>query len=118
MVIEYKEEKELEQRLQDEDLNAPRIKPADVDGMICDCKYFQDDTLVICVLTLPNGHKVVGTSRPVSDANFKLEVGKEVAFKNAREHIWELAGYDLRSKLQREVLIGDPPLADLSTQDA
>jgi hypothetical protein len=102
MATENKEEQEFDKRMDDMGLNAPRIRSLNIDEMIKSAKYFVDETFTICVLTLTNGHKVVGTSRPVSDANFRQQVGEEAAFKQAREKIWELAGYDLRNRLLAE----------------
>jgi hypothetical protein len=112
------EEQDLEQKLQDQGLNAPRLTPAIIDGLISDVKYFIDDTLVICVITMPNGHKVLGHSRPVSDANFRVSIGQEIAFKNAREEIWQFAGYDLRTQIAQGTAIGMPVDIDESSSDA
>ena len=38
-------------------------------------------------------------SCPVSDGNFIESVGESNAYKNAREQIWELAGYELRQRI-------------------
>lgn len=95
-----KDEAEFELEVQNRGLNAPRLTPEAIDAMIVGEKYFVDETFVICVLTLQNGHKVVGTSRPVSDANFREDLGRANARKKAREEIWELAGYGLRLQLQ------------------
>lgn len=98
-------EESFENEIQARGLTAPRLKPEDIDKLIVGDRYFVDDTLVICVLTLTNGHKVVGTSRPVSATNFDEELGREAARRKARDQIWELAGYELRTRLQREHVV-------------
>ena len=57
--------------------------------------------LTICVLVLENGFMVVGTSACASPENFREEIGKQLAFEDAREKIWQLEGYLLKEKLFR-----------------
>lgn len=54
--------------------------------------------LTVCVLTLRNGFLVNGTSACVSEANFDPQLGKQLAFNDAVEKIWELEGYLLRER--------------------
>jgi hypothetical protein len=48
---------------------------------------------------LKNGFHVVGESAAASPANFDMELGRKIARDNARNKIWALEGYLLRSKL-------------------
>ena len=66
---------------------APRITPSDID---------------VCCLTLQNGFNVTGESACASPANFNKQIGEKVAFDNAKQKIWPLAGYLLKQKLYEQ----------------
>lgn len=55
--------------------------------------------LTFCVLVLENGFTVTGESACASPANFDPVVGKTIAKQNATQKIWQLMGYELKSKL-------------------
>lgn len=97
------EEQELEQRLQEKGLNAPRLDPQHIDNCIQSAQYhvFPGTTLTVCCLELKNGFTVTGESAAASPENFNEEVGRDIAYKNAREKIWQLEGYLLREKLSQ-----------------
>ena len=91
----------IEQEIQNKGLNAPRLTPADIDASIVGENYhvFPGTTLTICMLTLRNGYHVTGESAAASPENFDAVIGKKIARDNARNKIWALEGYLLRSKL-------------------
>lgn len=95
------DEAAIESKLQAKGLNAPRLTPALIDHAIVDQAFhvFPGTTLTVCALTLRNGFMVTGESRPASDANFDEELGRKIAYAQAREKIWALEGYLLREKL-------------------
>jgi hypothetical protein len=100
---------------------APRITSAHIDSLIIDRLFFtayeasigQDVSpqerplvamqahglLTFCVLTLRNGFTVTGESACASPENFDAGIGRDIAFKNAREKVWLLEGYLLRERL-------------------
>jgi hypothetical protein len=94
-------EQALEQEIQDKGLNAPRLTPAHIDLKIRKSRYWQPEgtTLTVCAIELANGTQVIGESACVSYQNFDAEIGKKIAFNNAREKIWALEGYLLKEKL-------------------
>ena len=94
-------EKEIEQAIQDKGLNAPRLTPGDIDNAIVAEAYhvFPGTTVTVCCLTLRNGYNVVGDAAAVSAANFDEEIGRKVAFDEARDKIWALEGYLLKQKV-------------------
>ena len=113
-------EQSIEQDIQSKGLNAPRLTPEDIDKAIVDQYYFtaanaqwgadpntsaligmhkQLETLTFCVLILKNGFTVTGESACASPDNFDAEIGKKIAYQNAREKIWMLEGYLLKQKL-------------------
>ena len=118
-------EKQIEQEIQDKGLNAPRLTPQHIDSIIVDQYYFtaanaqwgadpnttaligmhkQLETLTFCVLILKNGFTVTGESACASPENFDAEIGKKIAYENARNKIWQLEGYLLKEKLYQAEL--------------
>lgn len=94
-------ENEIENEIQKKGLIAPRIKPEDIDAAIKAEQYyvFPGVTLTVCCLELQNGYTVTGESACASPENFNAELGRKIARDNARNKIWGLEGYRLRSDL-------------------
>lgn len=107
-------EQQIEQEIQDKGLNAPRLTPEHIDDRILVATYFTAadgstasgepyhdalSLLTFCVLVLKNGFTVTGESACASPENFDPEIGKKIAYQNAREKIWQLEGYLLKEKL-------------------
>lgn len=112
-------EQQIEQEINDKELNAPRITPKRIDEVIASEYYFTAgdcifgaknspscayekslDTLTFCVLVLRNGFTVTGESACASPENFDAEIGKKIAYENARNKIWALEGYLLKHRLR------------------
>ena len=95
------DEQAIEQEIQAKGLNAPRLNPAHIDAQIASEAYyvFPATTMTVCMLTLRNGFHVIGESAAASPANFDEGIGRKIARDNARNKIWALEGYLLRSKL-------------------
>jgi|SRR5690625_1034123 len=55
--------------------------------------------LTICVLVLKNGFTVVGTSAPISGANFDPKKGRTAARENAIKQLWPILGYAALEKI-------------------
>jgi hypothetical protein len=118
----------IEQEIQAKGLTAPRITPADIEDNIASEHYFtandgvngmqwallkyghtnlhiEDKTLSLltfCVLVLRNGFTVTGESACASPENFDAELGRKIARENAKQKIWSLMGYALKSQLTAE----------------
>ncbi len=105
-------ETEIENEIQAKGLNAPRLTPEAIDGLIVNevtgraSELFKDSEhgpelscLTICVLTLRNGFTIVGKSACASPENYDAEIGRKIALEDARKQIWPLAGYQLKSDL-------------------
>jgi hypothetical protein len=96
--------------LNDDDLDrairatsAARVTSERIDSVIRSRQFFRaTDTLTICVLTLANGFTVTGESACASPDNYRQDIGKRIAFDNAREKIWPLEGYLLRQMLAEQ----------------
>lgn len=114
-------EQQIEQEIQEKGLNAPRLTPEHIDSKIKAVEYIlardvckRDNgveifdaplplqTLTFCILTLENGFTVTGESACVSPENFDAEIGKDIAYQNAREKIWQLEGYLLKQQIHHE----------------
>ncbi|MEI9917118.1 MAG: Gp49 family protein [Methylovirgula sp.] len=80
----------------------PRVTLDQIKSLIASERFFVDDTLTICVLTLTNGYKVTGESAAADPANFNEELGRKISKDKATAEIWPLAGFLLRDKLHRE----------------
>lgn len=99
-------EQEIEAAIQAKGLNAPRIRPADIDAEVLAEQYhiFPGTTTTICLLTLRNGFSVTGESVAASPENFDREIGRKVARDNARNKIWPLLYFRLRDALTEQAL--------------
>lgn len=115
----------IEQEIKAKGLTAPRVTPADIADNIAKCYYFtasdgvfgnesgysnapaHDDSeawkplslLTFCVLVLKNGFTVTGESACASPENFDAEIGRKIAYENAKQKIWPLMGYELKERL-------------------
>ena len=117
-------EQQIEQEIQSKNLNAPRLTPDHIDSKIKAVEYIlprdvckRDNgvevfdaplplqTLTFCILTLENGFTVTGESACASPENFDPEIGKKIAYDNAREKIWLSEGYLLKEKLNHQIKI-------------
>ena len=91
----------IEAEIQAKGLNAPRLTPALIEATIKKPHYhrFPGTTLTVCALELRNGFMVVGESAAASPENFDQDLGRKIAYENARQKIWALEGYLLRDRL-------------------
>lgn len=94
-------EASIEREIQAKGLNAPRLTPEHIDSKVKHTNYFRfpGTTLTVCALELENGYIVTGESAAASKYNFDEEIGRKIAFRNARDKIWALEGYLLRERL-------------------
>lgn len=60
-----------------------------------------DGVTTICQLILKNGFSVLGSSACVDPTNFNLQMGRDIAFKNAQDKVWQLEGYLLKEEMFR-----------------
>lgn len=95
-------EKQIEEKIQQEGLTAPRLTPELISRKIQKEQYyvFPGTVITVCCLTLDNGFCVIGKSACASSANFNKQLGEEIAKTDARNKIWDLEGYLLKEKMQ------------------
>jgi len=93
-------EQDIENEIKEKNLTALRLTPKDIDNAIEYPEYWvvPNTTTTVCALVLKNGYVVVGKSASISMENFDAELGKKIAFDNAREQIWALAGFAIKQK--------------------
>ncbi len=78
----------------------PKVSQDDVDAAIVGETYtvLPSGRVTVCELTLKNGFTVRGESAVVFIENFDADIGRDVARKKAVDQVWQLLGYELRSK--------------------
>ena len=94
----------IESEVQAKGLIAPRVTPQMIEEAIdpkipAQYHVFPNTTVTVCCLSLRNGFTVVGESACASPENFNEELGRQIAFDNAKHQIWKLEGYALRNML-------------------
>lgn len=79
---------------------APRVTMDMVNAQIIGETYtvLPSGRVTVCELTLKNGFTVRGESAVVFIENNVPQTGREIARKNAVDQIWQVLGYELRSK--------------------
>lgn len=97
-------ETEIEADIARRMLTAARITGPGIDAKIkaADYHVFPSTTMTVCCLTLENGYCVIGQSAAASPENFDAEIGRKIAYADARNKIWQLEGYLLREQLHKE----------------
>jgi hypothetical protein len=97
----------IEQQIRTLGLNAPRVKPEELEANIVDVEYVKHvsqggQVLRWAVLTTKSGYAVTGRpSVAVSPANDRESIGKQVAYENAKNELWPLMGYALKESQNR-----------------
>lgn len=57
-----------------------------------------DSTVTICNIVLENGFSVRGESACVDPRNFDMEIGRQIAYRDAFSKLWQLEGYLLAER--------------------
>ena len=94
-------EQAIEKEIQAKGLNAPRLRPEDIDAVIVSETYtvLPSGKAMVCELILRNGFSVRGESACVSKENFNEEIGRKIAREDARNKVWMLEGYLLQERI-------------------
>lgn len=109
-----RDEQAIEAEIQAKGKTAPRITPQHIDDQIVGEFFVNAYDAVIAAgmpalnelklmtigfLVLKNGFVLTGESACASPENYDAEIGRKIAKDNARNKIWQLEGYALRTKL-------------------
>lgn len=103
----------IKQALQTNDERAIRVTRDDLRDNIVSTEYVKHistsgQVLRWAVLTTRNGFAATGRpSCAVSSANDDEKRGQEVAYQNAEAELWQLMGYELRSRAEFLRLVRD-----------
>ena len=57
-----------------------------------------DSTVTLCNIKLDNGYSVRGESACVDPRNFDMEIGRQLAYRDAFSKLWPLEGYLLAER--------------------
>ena len=63
-----------------------------------DYMVLPNSTVTICSLTLENGYSVRGESACVDSRNFDMQIGRQLAHRDAFSKLWALEGYLLAER--------------------
>lgn len=84
-----------------EQSTAPRVTETSIRDKIVSVQYITHEVMTICIIGMRTGYNVVGTSSPISRANYKKDVGERIAYDNAFRQLWPLEGYLLGEQLYK-----------------
>ena len=76
-----------------------KVTRESIEAKIAQVQYLTNETMTICVITMANGYRQVGTAAPAHPGNFNKEVGRTYAFEDAFRSLWRLEGYLLCEQL-------------------
>lgn len=57
------------------------------------------ETSTIAAVRLPNGFTLIGHSACLIPEMFEKEIGEKIALDNAKQQLWSLEGYKLKSEM-------------------
>ena len=55
--------------------------------------------MTACILTVGNGHEVVGIAGVVDASTYDIKIGSPIARKKAIDELWSLMGFSLQQKV-------------------
>jgi hypothetical protein len=84
---------------------APRVTKESIEERIERVSYtVMDDIMTVCVITMRNGFKALGSAVPADPRNYDADVGKRYAFEDAFKGLWRVEGYLLCERLRGDRL--------------
>jgi hypothetical protein len=78
----------------------PKVTKESIEARIADTDYMvlPNSTVTICNIKMTNGFSVRGESACVDARNFDMEIGRQIAYRDAFSKLWQLEGYLLAEK--------------------
>jgi hypothetical protein len=92
----------IEQHVQERGQDALlRVKKEDVEKAVKEQRYhhFEGTTVTVCLITLDNGFTIVGHSACADPRLFDPELGRRLAFDDAKDKVWAFLGFRLRDQI-------------------
>ncbi len=82
------------------DLPHDKVTAAGIEKRITGVTYMvlPDSTVTICNVLLENGFSVRGEAACVDPRNFNMEIGRNLAYKDAFGKLWDFEGYLLAER--------------------
>jgi hypothetical protein len=79
------------------------VEVAEVRKAIVETAYVRlGKKMMVCHLTLANGHEVVGVSAIVDPEKFDVVIGRKIAYDNAVNEVWKHMGSILQDRLAND----------------
>lgn len=79
---------------------ATKVTIEDVEAAVVSEEYLKLGTkMTACILTLKNGHEVVGLAGCVDASKYDINIGSKFAREKAIDEVWSLLGYALQEEL-------------------
>lgn len=79
------------------------LTPQDLENQIAKIEYQRfGETGMLAIFILQNGYTVTGESGCIDPAIFNEEIGKQIAYDNAFDKLWQILGYGVRQKWHEE----------------
>lgn len=77
-----------------------KVTKESIESRIKSTDYFvlPNSTTTICSITLVNDFSVRGESACVDPRNFNMEIGRNIAYRNAFDKLWSLEGFLLAER--------------------
>lgn len=77
-----------------------KVTKEGIEARITKTDYFvlPNSTVTVCNITLNNGFSVRGESACVDPRNFNMEIGQQIAYRDAFNKLWAFEGYLLAEK--------------------
>lgn len=96
------EDKELDQAIADRPYE--KVTKSGIEEKIDHVNYMviPDTTVTLCNITMKTGFSIRGESACVDPRNFNMEIGQEIAYREAFAKLWQLEGYLLAEKRSSE----------------
>lgn len=83
-----------------------KVSPQDVDNAIKEVTYQRmGKKLLVCHILLVNGHEVLGYSGVVNPENYDENIGKPIAFNNAKNEVWKHLGSILQNRMAADCYV-------------
>lgn len=80
-----------------------RVTLDDVNNFIIKEEYVKLGTkMTACVLTLKNGHEVVGIAGVIDAKTYDLSIGSTISKNKAVDKVWALLGFRLQDRLYNQ----------------